>query len=442
MMWELRPTRGGNPSTPDSWWLPGAGAAAAWLLAHVQPGARMVLRATPSPAVAALIQGAWAAGICLVPINRRLTDAEAAPLIARAGAALVVDDRVLFGSGVEFTGTAAPPPFAHDPAHLALLLFTSGTSGPPKAVRLSRRALSAAVTAAVERLNLDPHATWSVCLPLDHIGGISIILRSLFSGCSLHLHERFEPNAVAADLSCVSGISLVPTMLHRLVQLQQERGENWPPSVRTLLIGGGPLDRGLAEACTALGRAPCQTYGLTECASQVCTLTPDDALAGIGTAGRPLSGMEVRLTTDGLIQVRGAAMFDGYDAESFPGDADGWFTTGDCGQWDAAGRLMVLGRGDDVLISGGENCAPHEIEAVLERHPGIREAGVYGLPDREWGMRICAVLVPTNAPLTEAEVRAACELLAAFKRPKEWRWASSLPRTSLGKIQRQRLRFS
>lgn len=442
MMWELRPTRGGNPGAPDWWWLPGAAAAAAWLQQRVAPGARVILRATPSPVVAALIQGAWAAGICVVPINRRLTDAEAAPLIAQAGATLVLDDAWLRGEQLEFTGTTAPPHWTPDPASLALLLFTSGTSGPPKAVRLSRRALSAAVTAAVERLDLSPHAVWSVCLPLDHIGGISIILRSLFSGCALHLHERFEQQAIADDVSLVSGISLVPTMLHRLVQVQHARAANWPPSLRTLLIGGGPLDRGLAEACAALGQAPCQTYGLTECASQVCTLTPEDALAGIGTAGRPLRGLEVRLTPEGIIQVRGAAVLDGYDADPFPGDADGWFTTGDLGQWDDSGRLIVLGRSDEVLISGGENCAPHDIEALLERHPGIREAGVYGLPDREWGTRICAVFVPTNEPLTDAEVRAACALLAPFKRPKEWRWAPTLPRTSLGKIQRQRLRFT
>ncbi len=390
----------------------------------------MVLRAPPSPAVAALIQGAWAAGICVVPINRRLTDAEAAPLIARAAAELVLD-----GELPEFNGVTAPTLMEHDPAALALLLFTSGTSGPPKAVRLARRAVLAAATAAVERLALNQHDRWCTCLPLDHVGGIGVVMRSLVSGCTLSLHARFATEAVAADLRTATGVSLVPTMLHRLVA----RGEAWSPFLRTLLIGGGPLDRQLAEDCRALGVAPCQTYGLTECASQVCTLSSADASAGLGSAGRPLSGMEVRLAIDGAIAVRGSALMDGYEGEPSPFDADGWFATGDLGRWDEAGRLIVLGRRDEVLISGGENLAPHEIEAVLERHPGIREAGVYGVPDREWGMRVCAVLVAEGEPLAEADVRAACATLADFKRPKEWRWATALPRTALGKLQRNRL---
>lgn len=425
---ELRPIR---DAVHGNWWLSGAGAAATWLRERLPPGARVVLRAAPSPSVAALIQGAWAAGVCLVPINRRLTAAEAAPLIARAAAQLVLD-----GVLPEFSGTAAPDVVEHDPASPALLLFTSGTSGPPKAVRLSRRAVSAAIHAAVERLSLTPADRWCTCLPLDHIGGISIVLRSLVSGCALSLHPRFDREAVAADLRTATGVSLVPTMLHRLVA----RSEPWSSTLRTLLIGGGPLDRRLAEDCWTLGLAPCQTYGLTECASQVCTLSASDAADGIGTAGRPLSGMQVRIAADGTIEVRGAMLMDGYEGEPSPFTADGWFATGDFGRLDAAGRLTVLGRRDEVLVSGGENLAPHEIEAVLERHPGIREAGVYGVPDREWGMRVCAVLVPSDAPLSDDEMRAVCAPLADFKRPKEWRWATALPRTALGKLQRRLLR--
>ncbi len=428
-MWELRPRLHGS-----TWWLPGAAAAADWLRSRVPPGGRVVVRGTPSPAFAALIHGAWAAGVCVVPINRRLTASEAEPLIRRASAALVLDDELPEFSGTS-SGTEAPNVPEVDPASLALLLFTSGTSGPPKAVRLSRRAVLAAVGAAVERLALTADDRWCTCLPLDHIGGISVVLRTLVSGCTLGLHPRFDPDAVAADLATATGVSLVPTMLHRLVA----RRSRWPAGLRTLLIGGGPLDRQLAEDCRDLGVAPCQTYGLTECASQVCTLSPAEAADGLGTAGLPVRGMAVRLTADSTIQVRGAALMDGYEGEPSPFAADGWFTTGDLGRFDHAGRLIVLGRRDEVLISGGEHCAPHEIEAVLERHPGIREAGVYGVADREWGMRVCAVLVAVGAPLSDAEVSAACAGLADFKRPKSWRWAAALPRTALGKLQRRRL---
>ena len=416
----------------SGWWLPGAAAAADWLRRQVKPGARVVLRGAPSPALAALIQGAWAAGVCLIPINRRLTAAEAAPLLQRATPDLVLD-----GVLPDFSGSGDPGRDDHDPTSAAVVLFTSGTTGAPKAVRLSRRALRASAAAACVRLGLTADDAWCACLPLDHIGGISTLLRAHLAGFRLHLHERFDAAAISADLdSGATGASLVPTMLHRLAQ----RDRPWDPRVRVLLIGGGPLDRRLAERSHDLGCAPCQTYGLTECASQVCTLAPDEAADGLGTAGTPLAGMEVSLTRDGAIRVRGSALMDGYEGLPDPCDADGWFTTGDLGSFDAAGRLTVLGRHDEVIVSGGENIAPHEIEAVLERHPGIREAAVYGEPDPEWGMRVCAVLVPSGEVLCAGELAAACAPLADFRRPKTWRWAQELPRTALGKLRRARLR--
>jgi O-succinylbenzoic acid--CoA ligase len=426
-MQTLVPTRHGS-----GWWLPGAGAAAAWLRRETTPGARVVVRGAPSPQLAALIQGAWAAGVCLIPINRRLTESEAAPLLTRAAADLVLDSAL-----PDFSCDGDPGSDDHDPAAPAVVLFTSGTTGAPKAVRLSRRALRASAAAACLRLGLHADDRWSACLPLDHIGGIGTVLRSHLAGFRLHLHPRFDAAAVGADLdSGATGASLVPTMLHRLAQ----RDQPWAAAVRVLLIGGGPLDRRLAERVRDLGCAPCQTYGLTECASQVCTLAPDEAADGLGTAGTPLAGMEVSLTREGAIRVRGSALMDGYEGLPDPCDADGWFTTGDLGSFDAAGRLTVLGRHDEVIVSGGENIAPHEIEAVLERHPGIREAAVYGEPDPEWGMRVCAVLVAEAAPLPDAEMRQVLSELSDFKRPKTWRWTSSLPRTALGKLQRARLR--
>ncbi len=422
----LIPSRGA-----DAWWLPGAAAAAMWLRRQVRPGARVVFRSAPTPAAAALIQGAWAAGVCLIPLNRRLAPSEAADVLARARADLVLDEDL-----PEFAGTGDPGRDEHDPAAPGLILFTSGTSGVPKAVRLARRALRASAGAAALRLELTAADTWGACLPLDHIGGIGIILRSMLTGCAVQLHPRFDPAAVAAGLAAgATGISLVPTMLHRLVAQDQQ----WPTHLRTLLIGGGPLPRSLAERSHQLGRAPAQTYGLTECASQVCTLAPDEAAAGLGTAGTPVAGMEVSLTLAGAIRVRGSSLMDGYEDLPLPFDADGWFTTGDLGAFDAAGRLTVLGRHDEVLVTGGEKAPPHEIEAHLEAHPGIREAGVYGVPDAEWGQQICAVLVAAAEPLPEAEVREWLAQLSDFKRPKRWRWAAALPRTALGKLQRQRL---
>jgi len=378
----------------------------------------------------------------LVPLSRRLPDAHARALALRAGCAQIWDTLP------EFSGDGDPGRDEHDPAALGLLLFTSGTGGEPKAVRLSRRALMAAAGAACLRLELTHDDYWCACLPLDHIGGISTVLRSLLAGFTLHLHASFSAAAVREDLDVsATGASLVPTMLHRVLQAGRAP---WAAQVRVLLLGGGPLDPELARQSLALGRAPCQTYGLSECASQVCTLSPDEAAAGIGTAGTPVAGMEVSLTHAGAIRVRGSSLMDGYDTgrhdrtsndevESSPFDADGWLTTGYLGSFDALGRLTVLGRHDDVIVSGGEKIAPHLVEAFLERHPAITEAAVYAEPDPEWGHRVCAVLVAYGAPLSDPEMRDFLHGLADFQRPKQWRWAAALPRTPVGKLQRQKL---
>ncbi len=419
----LRPTRGN-----ERWWLPGAAEAAHWLRATHAPGSRLALRATSTPATAALIQGAWAAGICLVPLSRRLPEAQAQALAIQVGCARILTTLPAF------SGDADPGSDGHDPAAPGLLLFTSGTGGAPKAVCLSRRALLAAAAAAALRLELTCDDRWCACLPLDHIGGISTILRSMIAGFSVHLHETFDIAAVRADLDRgASGASLVPTMLHRLATAA------WAPSLRVLLIGGGPLDPALARRSLSLGVAPCQTYGLSECASQVCTLSPSEAATGIGTAGTPVVGMEVSVTTAGMIRVRGSSLMDGYLNLPAPFDIDGWFTTGDLGHFDECGRLTVLGRHDDVIITGGEKVAPHLVEAHFERHPGILEAGVYGEADAEWGQCVCVVLVARHAPLSDAEVRAVSRDLADFQRPKKWQWTATLPRTAMGKLQRQQL---
>ena len=411
------------------WWLPGSAAAAHWLRQRYRPGTRLALQAASAPGTAALIQGAWAAGMVLVPLSRRLPADQAAALIQRARC-LVLPEQLPAFSGDGDPGGADD----HDPASLGLLLFTSGTTGAPKAVQLSRRALLAAAGAACLRLELTAADRWCACLPLDHIGGIATILRSHLAGFTVHLHERFEAAAVRDDLdSGATGASLVPTMLHRLATAP------WAPGVRVLLCGGGPLAPELAQRSFALGVAPCQTYGLSECASQVCTLAPAEAANGIGTAGTPVAGMEVSLTQDGAIRVRGSSLMDGYLDDSAPFDADGWFTTGDVGSFDAHGRLTVLGRHDEVIVTGGEKVAPHLIEAHLEALPGIAEAGVYGTADPEWGQRVCAVLVAQGTPPPDALIRNHLAALADFQRPKQWRWISHLPRSSLGKLQRRRL---
>jgi O-succinylbenzoic acid--CoA ligase len=307
---------------------------------------------------------------------------------------------------------------------------------------LTWAAVQHAADAAVSLLHLDAQTTWLGCLPLDHIGGARVVLRAGRGGNRIVLHERFDAEVVtrAIDDGEVHGLSVVPTMLHRLLAARGDRA--WPPALRCLLTGGGPLSGDDIARATALGLAPSQTYGLTEAASQVCTLLPHEAAAHPGTAGRPLPGMQVRIT-DGVIAVRGPALFAGYERDGELAEAlsaDGWFDTGDLGTLDADGYLTVQGRRSDLILSGGENVYPAEVEAVLERHPLVAEAGVFGVSDPEWGQVVAAVLVARGAPPDDAAFAAwLAANLAGFKRPRRWRWADALPRTTTGKLQRQRL---
>jgi O-succinylbenzoic acid--CoA ligase len=332
------------------------------------------------------------------------------------------------------------------------VIATSGTSGTAKSVRLSHGAVAHAATVAMRRLDLGPRDVWLACLPMDHVGGMGIILRSAVSGCRLVLCDHFEAAAIDHLLDeGITIISLVPTMLHRLVECRA--GRPWPATLRCLLIGGGPLSHDLIARSTALGLAPCETYGLTEAASQVCTLAPHESADHPGCAGRTLDGMEVvirdaegkELPDDipGRIWIRGDGLFDGYEHQGRlvePHPAGTWFATGDVGCLHHGGYLSILGRHDDMIISGGENIAPAEIEAVLERHPAVAQAGVYGLADAEWGQMVAAALVPHNQPVPDADLDAFLRAhLPGFKRPRRITWVRGLPTTATGKLQRSRL---
>jgi O-succinylbenzoic acid--CoA ligase len=437
------------------WLLPGTGAALQWLDAlGLRRGERIALAAGNTPECAALLQAAPLAGLTVVLISRRLAPDEAAAQARRAQAAVLLcaadyalatapDARQMPAAFATDVPLASGAPLAgHEPA---LVIFTSGTSGRAKGARLSWDAIRHAADAAVDTLALGPADTWLGCLPLDHIGGASVIYRAGRSGCAVRLLERFAAEDANAALAAgCTGASVVPTMLHRMLAA---RGDTpWPATLRVLLTGGGPLAAELIAASTRLGLAPSQTYGLTETASQVCTLLPGEAAAHAGSAGRPLPGMEVRIAgagADGVggIEVRGASLFSGYEDDGFrPHPPGTWFATGDLGSRDDEGHLRVHCRRDDLILSGGENVYPAEVEAALARHPAVAEAGVYALPDAEWGQVAAAVLVARGERPTDDEFSAWCRRhLPAGQRPQRWRWAATLPRTATGKLQRQRL---
>jgi O-succinylbenzoic acid--CoA ligase len=314
-------------------------------------------------------------------------------------------------------------------ADTALVLFTSGTTAAPRPVALTYDNLLRSALGSAVALGLDPAERWLCALPLAHIGGLSVVVRSAIYGTTAVLHDGFDAERVREALGRdrITLVSLVPTMLARLL----DAGLETAPSLRAILLGGGPATADLLERARERGLPVAQTYGLTEACSQVTTSTPDEP----DTAGWPLPGTQVRLGDDEEILVRGPTVAPAAAAR------DGWLRTGDLGRIDDRGRLTVTGRLADTIVSGGENVAPSEVEAVLVAHPSVADAAVHARPDPEWGEAVVATVVLARGEHAgEGELRDHCRAhLAPFKVPKAIAFADSLPRTSSGKLLRREL---
>ena len=332
------------------------------------------------------------------------------------------------------------------PSSVELIIATSGSSGEPKNVMLSGENMAASVAASQQRLPLRQGDVWLDCLPLYHIGGMSILYRCAAARATVLLHEGFEAQRVWHDIKAhrVTHISLVPAMLARLLDLAH--GAPPPDTLKYALVGGGALSGALKARARASGWPLCASYGMSETASQLATLFPLPEDWTPGCVGTPLPGFEVRIANAdasgvGVIQVRGAAVMAGYanPLHTFgDGLEDGWLSSGDLGRFDAAGQLYVLGRRDDMLVSGGVNVPPGEVEALLLRFPGVRDAALTALPDMVWGDRLVALVVG-DAELED--LAAWCrENFASAWRPRVMRRVATLPRTAMGKLERGKLK--
>lgn len=341
-----------------------------------------------------------------------------------------------------------------DPDAVHSIIYTSGTTGKPKGAQLTFGNHWWSAVSSCLNLGLVPGDRWLACLPLFHVGGLSILLRSVIYGMPVVLHRRFDAAAAnrAIDEQGVTIVSVVAAMLARMLE---ERGDRpYPPHLRAVLLGGGPAPRPLLEKAAALGMPVLQTYGLTEAASQVCTLAPQDALRKLGSAGKPLFATRVRIVRDGRpvspgevgeIQVAGPTVTPGYwnrpdaTAEAL---ADGWLHTGDLGYMDDEGYLYVVDRREDLIISGGENVYPAEIEAVLLQHCSVLEAAVVGVPDERWGqVPVAFVALRPGFSCSEEELQAFCrERLAGYKVPARVTFVPELPKGASGKTLRRVLR--
>lgn len=438
----------------------------------LERGDRVALLARNSAAFAQVVFGAARAGVTLVPLNLRLSDAEIAWQLADSGAMLLVTDRE------EQTVTAADrapvrsvplanltarpdnPPSRNtdagfDAGAAQLIMYTSGTSGRPKGAVLTFGNLFWSAFGSMATLGVHEDDRWLACLPLFHIGGLSILTRSVINGTTAVIHENFDAARAnrAIDEEGVTLISVVSTMLLRM--LEQRNYRPFPESLRCVLLGGGPVPAELLDVGTRLHIPIAQTYGLTETASQATTLRLAEAAARPGSAGKPLLPAEVRIgredgtlcepQEEGEILVRGATVSPGYwrnpeaTAVAMRG---GWLHTGDMGYMDEDGYLYVIDRRDDLIVSGGENVYPAEVESVLSTHPDVAEAGVFGLADAHWGQLVAAAVVPRAAATLDIDsLLGHCRTrLAGYKAPRRVFVASELPRTASGKLLRRELR--
>ena len=420
------------------------------------------------PAVC-LVHAAARLGLLLAPLNTRLALPELARQLAHLGNPPLVYDEatasvaaLLAGDG-QWTVPVSifarrPPsadPFAIPPFRLdavQAIVFTSGTTGEPKGVMLTFANHFWSATASAYRLGVQPDDRWLSCLPLYHVGGLAVLFRSCLYGTAVVLHARFAVDAFnhSLDTQAITLTSLVPTMLYRLLPT---RGQ-WPASLRLVLLGGAAAPPALLADAAAAGVAVATTYGLTEAASQVATLLPAGVRRKPGSVGRPLLFTRVRIVDDqgrdqpagtyGEVVVSGPTVMAGYyenEVATARALRSGELYTGDVGYLDADGDLWLVQRRSDIIVSGGENVYPAEVEEVLRRHPAVRAACVVGVPHPEWGQQVAAlVAVRPGVPITSGELLAFCrEHLAGYKLPRRLRLTGELPQTASGKIARQQV---
>jgi O-succinylbenzoic acid--CoA ligase len=379
---------------------------------NIAVGDRVAL-ALPTEELVVALHGCLLAGAVAVPVDLRLRPSERAQ--RTAGVALVLEELI--------AGRPADP-LAVDPAATATLMFTSGTTAAPKPVALSFENWLWNAIGSAMALGLDPAEKWLCPMPLAHVGGLSIQIRSAIYGTTVLLHERYDTDRALAALmdpdERVTLVSLVPTMLSRLL----DAGLRRPPTLRRVLLGGGPIAPALLKRAADAGVDVAPSYGMTEACSQ------------IATDGFALLGVDVRIAGDGEVLVRGRTV--AADALG----PDGWLHTGDLGALDDRGRLTIAGRKADTIVTGGENVTPVEVEAALLEHSGVTDVAVFGRADPEWGEIVVAqvLLADGTAPGPE-ELRAHCaQRLAPFKVPKRVEVVTELPRGVTGKLLRRELR--
>jgi O-succinylbenzoic acid--CoA ligase len=373
----------------------------------------------PRPAAAAAITRAWEAGQAVLPLDPAGPAAELRRILDAARPTHLLDRdgrrRLPGGEPVE-DGIAA-------------VVATSGTTGEPRAAELTAAGIEASARAVSAALHAGPGDRWLACVGMHSVAGLAIVARAWHAGLPMQVHDRFDAHAVAqAARAGATLVSLVPTMLARLLDAGAELAR-----FRRILLGGAPSPAALVERAERAGATVVRTYGLTE------------TFGGVAHDGHPLEGVELAISGEAEIEVRGPMVLRRYHRDPEGTRAalrDGWLRTADLGRIGPDGRLEVLGRRDDLVITGGVNVHPLEVEAVLGGHPAVADVAVGAAADLEWGQRLVAYVVPADRglPPTLDALRAFTrERLGAAKAPRELVLVEGLPRTASGKILRRRL---
>ncbi len=422
------------------------GEAGALLALGVQAGDSVGWLAHNSLRTLALLEACRRIGARYVPMNWRLAPAELAYIATHAGLQHLLHDTANAALAEQVRQRVTlPQPRApgHVPGDL-MLVYTSGTTGQPKGAIHTSAGMQANIDAAIEAQGFDAPTRVLAVLPMFHVGGLCIqVLPALAAGGRVKLQARFEPAAWLRDVAEWRPTTslLVPAVMKAIVEHPA-----WPDadlsSLRFVNSGSQVVPASLIQAFHARGVPVAQVYGGTETGPVSIVLRPQDAMSQVGHCGRPALGVQVRLAADGEVLLRAPNLMRGYHRSDVPSfDAEGWFHTGDLAVQHADGSYQIVGRSKELIISGGENIHPAEIENLLMQHDEIAECCVLGLPDARWGEVPVLVVVPrAGRQIDEAALRELFDRsLARFKHPRRIVVAETLPKTALGKVQRSAL---
>jgi len=421
------------------------------------------------------IAASWMLGIPIIPLSPKLSQTELEDIIQELSPSLIFCDtanrnRLSGEDVVHMDENFFLNAFTFDTRDLKLpdsksvtensifgYFLTSGTTGKSKIVPLKRRQMIFAAKASAKNFQPDPNHFWLLCLPLNHVGGISIIFRSLLYGSAIYRMGKFNEEMVTEFLSenpRFQAASLVPTMLSRLLKNPLFKTHR---DFKAILLGGGPTTQQLLKKSVERGIPIISSYGMTETCAQIVTnpmTAPSGMYTPLKSVGKPFSPNKLQIRDDngkvlgrnqsGMIWLKGPQIFDGYYSQGESEnvfDEKGWFRTGDYGHLNGFDQLFIESRREDLIITGGENVNPVEVEDAIQKLPLIKEAVVLGLPDEEWGQKVTAVVTLLNGKtpnITEIKNLLAPNLVD-FKIPKELVIVSSIPKTVTGKVKRWEL---